>query len=146
MNDIEEILTEWEKDAQIDRTQPGRASLEIPKLHAKYLRVLMTNKLRLKKVEDDFLILRKTMHNYYNGNFNTDKDKLNELGLEPFRMVLKSDINIYIESDPNIIKLNSKKTYYKEMVTACELILGELAKRTYQIKNHIEYEKFINGS
>ena len=37
MNAAEKILEMWEKDSEIDRTEPGRELTNVPKLHSKYL-------------------------------------------------------------------------------------------------------------
>ena len=44
----EQLLAMWEEDAVIERTQLDRESLAIPKLHHKYLQILMD--IRSKKV------------------------------------------------------------------------------------------------
>ena len=36
MNAAERILEMWEKDSEIDRTEPGRELTNVPKLHSKY--------------------------------------------------------------------------------------------------------------
>lgn len=51
MKQIEELLEEWRKDADIDRTEPGKALLDIPKLHSKYLNILSKHRLLAKEAE-----------------------------------------------------------------------------------------------
>ena len=37
MKQLEQLLEMWKSDCDIDRTEPGKALLDIPKLHSKYL-------------------------------------------------------------------------------------------------------------
>ena len=54
---IDEITELWIKDAVIDDVELDTESLKVPSLHAKYLRLLYQEKLKLKS----FLIKKKTM-------------------------------------------------------------------------------------
>ena len=49
MSKLDELLEEWRKDADIDRTEPGKALLDIPKLHSKYLNILSRHRLLSKE-------------------------------------------------------------------------------------------------
>lgn len=146
MNTLDEILEEWDKDSVVDGNQPGKELVEVPKLHAKYLRVLVKNRLLLKKTIDDIAVEKKIKYNYYSGNYNTDKAKLAELGLEPFKFIIKQDIGIYLDSDDGLLKLKSRKAIYEEKVAACEMIIKELGSRTYQLRDQIAWIKFESGS
>ena len=50
---IEQIVDEWTVDTQIDQTDLSTESLKIPKLHNKYIRILYTEKLRLRKLDTE---------------------------------------------------------------------------------------------
>ena len=86
MNSLETILDTWEEDSAINSTEPGKELLNIPKLHSKYLKALIKTKLKLKQVRNEYAEIRKTRWNYYNGNYNTDKDKLDEIGYHPLNL------------------------------------------------------------
>ena len=51
MSKLDELLEEWRKDSDIDRTEPGKALLDIPKLHSKYLNILSRHRLLSKEAE-----------------------------------------------------------------------------------------------
>jgi hypothetical protein len=68
------------------------------------------------------------------------------MNLEPFSLkVLKSDLNYYLESDDHIAELQLKIDYQKEKVTFLDSIIKQLNGRSWEIKNAIEWNKFING-
>jgi hypothetical protein len=144
MENIEQILNHWEKDSVIDSTEPGKELIRIPILHNKYLTILIKHKLISKKANFDYLRLKKVKWEYYNGKLS--REELEEHGWEQFKFTLKSDITTYLESDNDLIRLLEKKIYHEEVITMIESIMKELNSRTYQLKDFIAWEKFINGN
>ena len=143
MENLEQVLKYWEKDAEMDQTEPGKELLRIPILHNKYLSILTKHKIAAKKAHFDYLRLRKTKTNYYSGRM--DQDELDTHGWQPFQFVLKSDINAYLEGDDDLIKMLEKKVYHEECVSVIESIMNELKSRTFQLRDFIQWEKFIGG-
>ena len=143
MDSIEKVLESWEKDSVVDITEPSRELVKIPLLHSKYLNVLTRSKLASKKAQFDYLQLKKKKWEYYTGKLS--QDELKEFGWEPFPFTLKSDINLYLESDVDLIKLLQKKIIHDEIVSVVEAIMTELKSRTFQLRDVIGWEKFING-
>ena len=141
--ELEKILEEWEKDAVIDQTEPSKELIRIPILHSKYINVLVKHKMASKKANFDYLKMRKMKWEYYTGKLS--QEELEEHGWEPFPFTLKSDINTYLESDKDLIRLLEKKVYHDESVSVIEAILNELKQRTWQLRDFISWEKFING-
>jgi hypothetical protein len=143
MKQIEELLEEWRKDSIIDRLEPGKALLDIPKLHSKYLNILSRHRLLSK--ESDFKLnkMRKLKWEYYTGKL--DEDDLKKYGWEPFPYVLKSELSTYLESDDDINKYLAIKAMHDEIVDLCLSILKELNSRTFQLKDFIAWERFIQG-
>lgn len=144
MNKLEELIEEWSKDSQIDRTEPGRELLEIPKLHQKYLKILSHYRQGIRKAESKYAKMKKIKWEYYTGKL--DVEQLKEYGWEPFQFVLKSDISTYLDADDDLIKLMEAKAFYQEIVSCCEAIMKELHSRTFQLRSFIDYEKFIQGA
>ena len=67
MSKLDELLEEWRKDADIDRTEPGKALLDIPKLHSKYLNILSRHRLLSKEAEFKYNKMKKLKWVYYTG-------------------------------------------------------------------------------
>ena len=59
--------------------------------------------------------------------------------------VLRQDVDKYMDADPDLIKISSKIEYYQVMISFLDSILKTINNRTYQIKNAIEWQKFIRG-
>lgn len=143
MSKIDELLSMWSKDAEIDRTEPGKAILDIPKLHSKYLNILSNHRLLIKDAEFKFNRMKKIKWEYYTGKM--DDASLKQRGWDPFPFVLKSELTTYMDSDEDLNKYLAQKLMHQEIVEVCEGILKELHSRTYQLRAFIDWEKFIQG-
>lgn len=143
MTKLDELLLMWTEDSEIDRTEPGKALLDIPKLHSKYLNILSRHRLLSKESEFKYNKMKRLKWEYYTGKL--DSDVLKKYGWEQFPYTLKSDINTYLESDDDLNKCIAAKLMHDEIVDVCQSILKELNSRTYQLRSFIDFEKFING-
>ena len=143
MENLEQILKYWETDSIMDQTEPSKELLRIPLLHSKYLNILTKHKIASKKAHFDYLRMRKIKWEYFTGKMS--KEELDEYGWEPFQFALKSDINTYLEADSDLIKLLEKKVYHEEAISVIESIMSELKQRTWQLRDFISWEKFVNG-
>ena len=134
-----------EKDLKIDSTELDLASLRIPQLHNKYLNIFHDERLLLKKMKIDFKELSRQKWEYYTGKM--DQDALDDLGWEPFPLkILKTDIDRYLDSDSNLSAEKSKIDYQEEKVQYLESVLKNITNLQWNIKNAIEWRKFLNGS
>lgn len=141
---IEELIAQWEKDSEVDATEPGKEIIRIPLLHSKYNKFLSLHNLSAKKCALEVSKLKKLKWEYYTGKM--DEDELKKLGWEPFRFTLKSDISVYIDGDDDLSKLKRRQAYHEEAAKFCENIMKELQSRTYQLRAHMDWEKFIQGA
>lgn len=141
---LEEIQQSWEQDCQIDRSELGEEALKIAQLHSKYFKMYSSERLLLKRLEKEIKELNKVKFEYYNGILS--HDELKENGWEPFSLkVLKSDLHIYLDSDKDICNAHLKLDYQKEKVDYLENVIKSLNNRNFQIKNAIDWAKFMNG-
>ena len=143
MSKLDDLLDMWAKDSEIDRTEPGKALLDIPKLHSKYLNILSNHRLLIRDCEFKYNRMKKIKWEYYTGKL--DENDLKKHGWEPFPYVLKSDITTYMEADEDMNRYLAQKRLHEEIVEVCNSILKELNSRTYQLRSFIDWEKFIQG-
>lgn len=87
--------------------------------------------------------MKKLKWEYYTGKL--DDDTLVKHGWEPFPYILKSDINTYLESDEDLNKFIATKIMHDEVVDICQSIMKELNSRTFQLRDFIQWERFIQG-
>lgn len=141
---IDEIQALWEADANIDRMELGNEAIKIPKLHSKYYKIYIDERLALRKAQADYKVLLKDKQVYYMGGM--DKAELDERGWEqnPIR-VLKADLPTYIDADQDIIKQALKIGYQQEKVDFLESVIKTLRERGFNIKSAIEWARFQVG-
>ena len=142
---IDALMEEWVKDAAYDETEPQKAMANIPKLHAKYLRIMTHHNLLVKKLLSEYNSRRKIKWEYYSGDLNNPED-LKIYGLEPMlKKVLRADLQHYLDSDNELNSILLKKVMHEEIVEFCKQVLKELNNRTWQLKSYMDWEKFIGG-
>lgn len=142
---LNEIQDMWSADAKIDRTELGEESLRIPALHSKYYNMFSQERMTMRQLEFQQKELYRQKFEYYNGTLSEEELKSN--GWEPFMLrVLKSDINIYLQGDSDLNKLNLRIEMQKEKVDFLESIIKNLPARGYQIGSAISWEKFKVGA
>lgn len=141
---LDELVSSWENDSQIDITEPGKEILRIPVLHSKYNKFLAMHNISAKKISAELAKLKKLKWMYYNGKMS--KEDLQKFGWEQFSFTLKSDISVYLEGDEDLAKLTYKKSYHEEAAKFCEYVMKELNSRTFQLREYMTHERFIQGA
>ena len=141
---IEDIISSWREDCKLDDTELDTEALRIPNLHAKYLKMLAENRVKLRALRIKQKQLSQTLYDYYKGDLNNPED-LAAIKREPWpKTVLKQDMPMYIESDEEMVKMNSKVAMQEEIVGVCEEILKSINNRGFQIKNAIDWRRLTN--
>jgi hypothetical protein len=142
MIDIDFVKEQWKHDSVMDEDLLDHESIKIPQLHSKYLNFLSDVRLFKIKREQEYKKLLREKFEYYTGK--ADAEVYRE---KPFDLkILKQDVQLYIESDEEIQSVLTKLNYYKEMIFLLESILSNISTRGFQIKNSIDWQKFMQGS
>ena len=139
--DLETLQNQVDVDLKIDDTELDLESIRTPQLHNKYLKLFTKYSLQLKKAKDDYDGLYKFKWEYYTGKASPDTYRE-----KPFDMkVLKSDVYIYLNADEELQKLGQRIEYLKIVVVYLERVLREINNRNWNIRNTIEWKKFLHG-
>ena len=138
---LEELQTIAEKDLKMDDLELADESLKTASLHQKYL-TIYNNFRQLKLMnEGSYNVLKRKKWEYYTGKAEPQVYRDN-----PFdHKVLKADLHIYMDSDEDLIKAKQKVEYYAMCMDSCERILKQIQQRGWDIKNAIEWRKFVDG-
>ena len=148
MIDLKSIHDMWKEDCVIDEMKLDETSRQTPILHAKYLELLSTVKLQLKRAEFSQKTLLKEKWLYYNGKM--DEDQIVEMGWDPDPFnglkILKGEMDYYYDADPEIQKSEEKIQYYKTVIESLTEIISNITWRHQMIKNMIEWKKFQSGN
>jgi len=142
---LDEIMSEWKTDSEIDVTELAYESIKIAKLHQKYYEYLIKEKLLFKKNESDLKLLRLEKYEFYTQGHNEETLKKG-WELPSKGMVIKSEIPMYLEGDKDIINLNLKISYQQEKIDLLQSIIKSLNNRGYNIKSAIDWIKFTSGA
>jgi hypothetical protein len=141
---IERIREMAETDLKMDGTELADESVRIPQLHGKYLNIFHDESLVLRKYEADYKVLRRQKWEYYSGKMS--KEELNALGWEQFdHRILRQDMDVYLESDVDLLKIQTKMDMQRQKVDYLDSILKGINNRQWVIRNAIEWRKFMSG-
>ena len=132
----------WEKDSQIDKDNLHDESLKIPALHAKYHEMFNTILLLRKRAEQQRKNIRHARYEYYSGKEDPEVYIENPF---PKKIRDKDTMTKYMDADEKLSASTLKIDYYETMLSYLESILKQINNRKYQIKNAIEWQKFIAG-
>ena len=138
----------WAIDCVIDNTKLDESSRQTPILHAKYLELVSTYKLQMKRAEFQQKNLLKDKWLYYNGKMS--QDDMIEKGWEPDPFnglkILKGDMDHYYDTDPEIQESELKIQYYKNVIDTLTEIINNVTWRHQTISNMIKWKQFESGN
>jgi len=139
---LDELQQTAEKDLKMDDLELADESLKTASLHQKYLTIFNNFRQLHLMNEGNYRVLYRKKWEYYGGKSDPEVYRDN-----PFdHKILKQDIPIYLESDEDLIKAKQKVEYYKMCMDSCERILKQIQSRGWDIKNAIEWRKFVDGA
>ena len=138
---LDELKLQVKKDLEVDDETLDKESYKNQELYAKYLDHKTNFELLLYKAKGDYKILFRDKWEYYGG-----KADAKIYVTKPFDLkVLKTDLNIYIESDEDIIKLEHKIAYLETTIKYIDGVLRSIQSRGWDIKNVISWKQFEAG-
>lgn len=142
---LDELQQMWEKDCEIDDNYLGENSTLTPKLHAKYVKLLVNTKLKHTKLQADYSLLRKNKFRYYRGELS--RDELIQLGWQQWQGIkpLKNEMDEFLQGDTELVTIKIKIDYLETMIYFLESVLGQIKARDWQIKTAVEWKKFLAG-
>lgn len=143
---IEQIQDEWDKDSEIDDNYLGEHATKTAKLHAKYVRILVSVKLKHTKLNSDYNLLRKNKFRYFRGELS--RDDLSALGWSQWQGVkpLKNEMDEFLQGDEDLNTMKVKIEYLETMIYLLESILTQIKARDWQLKTAVEWKRFLAGS
>lgn len=140
--DLEKIQELWKEDSIIDPDDLHNESLKIPVLHSKYYTIYNTIMLLREKAYETYRRVKLERHNYYSGKASA------EVYVEepfPYKLRDKDTLQRHMDADERLNKIEMKLKYYDVTLRFLEEIIKTISNRTFQIKNSIDYQKFVNG-
>jgi len=141
---LEEIQELWNRDREIDISELATESIRIPQIHDKYLKIYVDEKIKLRKLKLNLAKISKMKLDYYSGRMS--QEELDRLEWQPFLVkVLKPEVNSYVESDDDIIKLKETIALMEEKINYIDSVIRMINNRGFQIKSAIDWIKYKDG-
>ncbi len=145
---LDEIKLMWETDCEIDDIELDNASLEVPKLHAKYLDLLSSKLMVQKQYQLKYDTLLRDKWLWYNGKL--DDETIKEYGWKADALdgvrVMKNEMHYFYNSDKDLQELSAKMEYLKITVDFLKECLQNITWRHQTIRNTIDWRKFMAGN
>lgn len=141
LTDITEIFEQVEQDVRIDDSRLDEEAAKNPLLAAKYLKILAQNNMAYARLTSLYNKKKLEKRQYYLGQASAEVYKE-----KPFHLKLtKSEVNEYLDADNELRTIQEKLEIVKVNVGYLEGVVKAINSRTWDVKNAIEYKKFMAG-
>lgn len=141
---IEQINQEWSADCSFDLEDLAAESARIGKLHQKYYKLYIDDKIRLTQMEDDLNEKKQIKRRYYKGLM--DREELEQRNLPQFDVkLMRDEVNEYLDSDPEIVAIRLRVATVRERTEYLKSIIDQIKQRSFNIRNAVEWKKFEAG-
>lgn len=139
---LQDITNEWTQDSVIDNSKIEAESLKVPLLHSKYLTILSQERILYHQLNLERKKLEMTLDDYYTGKIDGKS-----IGRLPFQLTeTKSSASKRVETDEDLVKLTLRIAIQEEKILSLKEIINSINRRSFDIKNHIDYLKWAGGS
>jgi hypothetical protein len=142
----DQLCEQWEKDCKVDTSQLSHTLASHPLLHSKYLTILQTYKVALRKHVIKYQKMKILKQRYYNGELT--KEELDANGWKQYlnKRPLRGEMETLLDGDPDLQNIQEQSVYLEMLVTSTESIMKEISNRTFLYRSMVDYQKFLSGA
>jgi Recombination, repair and ssDNA binding protein UvsY len=138
LSDLQNLV---KKDLKIQGDELSYESLRTPEIHNSYNKLLMSERLALKKLEREWDILYLSRWEYYR-----KKAPEEEYFKKPLlKKILDSDVKLYLAADEELQELRGKIDGKEELIDFLKRVMDQISSRQWIIRNAIENMKYLSG-
>ena len=139
---LEELKQESYKDLPVKNVENiDQESFYNQEIKAKWLDYKSRFELLLARSKGDYQVLYREKWEYYGG-----KSDAKIYASKPFDLkVLKTDLQIYISSDSDVIELSNKIAYLETTIKFIDGVIKSIDNRGWDIKHAISWKQFEAG-
>ena len=139
---LDELKQESYKDLPVKNVENiDQESFYNQEIKAKWLDYKSRFELLLARSKGDYQVLYREKWEYYGG-----KSDAKIYASKPFDLkVLKTDLQIYISSDSDVIELSNKIAYLETTIKFIDGVIKSIDNRGWDIKHAISWKQFEAG-
>ena len=139
---LEELKQESYKDLPVKNVENiDQESFYNQEIKAKWLDYKSRFELLLARSKGDYQVMYREKWEYYGG-----KSDAKVYAAKPFDLkVLKTDLQMYINSDEEILDIQGKISYYESIIKYIDGVIKSIDNRGWDIRNATEWKKFEAG-
>ena len=139
---LEELKQESYKDLPVKNVENiDQESFYNQEIKAKWLDYKSRFELLLARSKGDYQVLYREKWEYYGG-----KSDAKVYAAKPFDLkVLKTDLQMYINSDEEILAVEGQIAYYESIIKYIDGVIKSIDNRGWDIRNATEWKKFEAG-
>lgn len=142
---IDDILASWAVDAEQDITAIGDNAMAIGRLHHKYYSILIQENMLLYKYSNDMKVLKLDKREFLTQGPSEENKNLG-WKLPPKGKIIKSDVDVYIDADKDIIELSLKIAMQNEKIELLQSLIKVVVNRNFTLRIALDWEKFKSGA
>ena len=138
---LDELKEEVNGALKVNDERLDTEALKNQELYAKYLDHKSRFELLLHKAKGDYKKMYREKWEYYGG-----KADAKVYAAKPFDLkVLKTDLQMYINSEEEVLAVQGKIAYYESIIKYIDGVIKSIDNRGWDIRNATDWKKFEAG-
>lgn len=143
---LAELTQESEKDIKIDFLKLTEELAHNQNLIGKWMTYQQVWETKYQFLDLEYRQLLASKTKYYTGKMSEDEIISKGWGIEGTK-ILKTDLNIWIDDDNDMIKAKKKMLILKQIINIIDKTIDILVdQKKWTIKNFIDYKKWLEGN
>ena len=138
---ITDLQNQVKQDLKLNGDQLNFDAVMTPDIHNTYNRMLMAEKLALRKLQAEWDRLYLQRWEYYKKR--ADPEVYLEKPL--LKKIMDTDVKLYIAADPEMQVLRAKIDLKEELIDFLKRTMDQIAQRVWIIKNSIDFLKYLGN-
>jgi len=145
---VEDLLLEWKKDSEINKSKLDDESIKTAMLHAKYLEIHSAVKIRYNKLRARLKDLEFEKRRWLKGTMTKEEMDDRDWDYDPWKGMskpMKSEMDDHLFADGDVKKVVERLKDTEVLLETLESIMQNIQWRHQSIKNSIDFMKFQAG-
>lgn len=138
---LSELQDQVKKDLKIQGDELVKEALRTPDLHHKYNKLLMTERLALKKLERQWDVVYLQRWEYYRKKADPSVYEKEPL----LKKIIDTDVKLYLTADNQLQALRAEIDGKEELIDFLKRTMDHVIQRTWLIKNANDHMKYLGG-